>query len=124
MLPPSTRRPALDLVADDADDARERVTYELVIDATSLYLQGHFPGYPIFPGVAQLTAVVMPGIRRRWPDLADPRRIGRIKFRAPILPGDRLRLHLERERGAAIVRFRVDRDDRPCTEGAFEFPPA
>ena len=118
------RRPPLDLVADDADDARERVTYELVIDAASIDLEGHFPGFPIFPGVAQLTGVVMPGIRLRWPELAQPRRIGRLKFRAPILPDDRLRLHLERERGASLVRFRVDREGRACTEGALEFPPA
>lgn len=127
MSTPTPARPVLDLVADDADGAdgpRERITYELVIDATSLYLEGHFPGFPIFPGVAQLTAVVMPGIRHRWPDLAQPRRISRVKFRAPIVPGDRLRLHLERERGASQVRFRVDRDGRACTEGALEFPAA
>ena len=123
---PPERHPPLRLVERQRDGARERAAFALAVHPGSLYLQGHFPGFPIFPGVALLLAVVLPGLRRLWPELPAPRRLGRVKFRSPVLPGDALTLHLERDGDA--VRFRLERDERGdrgdarCAEGTLEFP--
>jgi 3-hydroxymyristoyl/3-hydroxydecanoyl-(acyl carrier protein) dehydratase len=76
--------------------SRERASFEVTIAAESLFLRGHFPGRPIFPGIAQVAAIVLPGIHQLWPALVQPRRLSRLKFRAPISPGDALILTLER----------------------------
>ena len=120
---PPERQPPLRLLDRQRDGARERAAFALAIDPGSLYLQGHFPGFPIVPGVALLVAVVLPGLRRLWPELPPPRRLGRVKFRSPVLPGDALTLHLERD--GESVRFRLERDERGdarCAEGTLEFP--
>ena len=57
-------------------------------------------------------------------ELGEPTRVGRLKFKQPIAPGDALRLTLEREDrpdDAPRVHFRIDRDDGPCTVGVMTF---
>lgn len=55
---------------------------------------GHFPGHPILPGVA-LLAEVMEAVRADREGaaaLGDAPRLGAVKFVAPCLPGDALRI--------------------------------
>jgi 3-hydroxyacyl-[acyl-carrier-protein] dehydratase len=100
--------------------SRERASFEVTIAAESLFLRGHFPGRPIFPGIAQVAAIVLPGIHQLWPALVQPRRLSRLKFRAPISPGDALILTLERG-GPESVRFRLMRAGTLCSEGVLDF---
>jgi 3-hydroxyacyl-[acyl-carrier-protein] dehydratase len=60
--------------------------------------QGHFPGYPVFPGVLQVEALAQAGAVAL---LAHPDNLGKIvlfaavdavRFRRPVVPGDTLRL--------------------------------
>jgi len=69
-------------------------------------MTGHFPGNPLFPGVymiealAQLggTTVLEPGeFSRKTPYLAG---IDRVKFRRPVIPGDRLMMETK------VIRIR------------------
>jgi 3-hydroxyacyl-[acyl-carrier-protein] dehydratase len=65
------------------------------------FLQGHFPGAPIMPGVLIVEALAQAGAVLA---LADPANRGRIpyfaridncRFRRPVRPGDSLRLEVE-----------------------------
>jgi 3-hydroxyacyl-[acyl-carrier-protein] dehydratase len=60
------------------------------------FFQGHFPGYPLMPGVLMIEALAQLGgtiilspddFRRRSAVLAG---IDKAKFRRPVIPGDRL----------------------------------
>lgn len=78
------------------------------------YLQGHFPGNPIVPGVAQLM-LVEKAARTAFRDLPPSEGIERLKFQARIDPGDRIEVRFERLQGR--VRFQILRGDQVCTRG-------
>lgn len=102
-------------------DDHEFVCLAVEVPDDMLYFQGHFPGYPILPGVAQLVPLVLAETRRIWADLERPTRLSRLKFRQPVFPGTTLELQLER-RGARI-RFRLVRgqERRACSEGTIDY---
>ncbi|MCB9706094.1 MAG: hypothetical protein H6711_29835 [Myxococcales bacterium] len=122
--PPLRRRfPTRELAREALADGGERVELAVEVPAEMLYFDGHFPGFPILPGVAQLAPLILHEIARAWPDLGAPRRLSRLKWRQPVFPGASLQLHLERPGGGPQVRFRLTREGRACSEGVVEFPP-
>ena len=74
------------------------------------FFQGHFPGTPVMPGVLQLEALAQAGALLAWEGSPfDPTQkviylmsFDAVKFRKPVVPGDRLDLHVrvERHKGA------------------------
>jgi 3-hydroxyacyl-[acyl-carrier-protein] dehydratase len=81
---------------------------------------GHFPGEPVLPAVAQLCDLVLPEVQWAWPDLT--RLVGspRLKFNRLIAPGDDLTLTLERA-SEPVVRFELRHAGGPCASGALRF---
>jgi acyl-CoA synthetase (AMP-forming)/AMP-acid ligase II len=91
-------------------------------------LDGHFPGEPVVPGVAQLS----------WAATAAKRQFGlqhlsgameNVKFRKPILPGCTVRLTLRLATNARRVDFELSDDNQVYSSGRFllegcEFRPA
>jgi 3-hydroxyacyl-[acyl-carrier-protein] dehydratase len=74
------------------------------------FFQGHFPGKPVMPGVLQLEALAQAGALLAYEGAPfDPltkviylMSFDKVKFRKPVVPGDRLDLHvrIERQKGA------------------------
>jgi 3-hydroxyacyl-[acyl-carrier-protein] dehydratase len=72
------------------------------------FFQGHFPGYPIMPGVLVVEAMAQAGGIIMMAELPDREKklvvftgIERAKFRRPVTPGDQLRIEVE------VLSFRM-----------------
>jgi 3-hydroxyacyl-[acyl-carrier-protein] dehydratase len=80
-------------------------------------LAGHFPGDPIVPG-----ALIVARVLRAAAALgAGPlEAVPVVKFHAPLRPGERFEIELEREREATIA-FRVLRADVVVASGKLRF---
>ena len=66
------------------------------------FFQGHFPGYPIMPGVLVVEAMAQAGGIIMMAELPDRHQklvvftgIERAKFRRPVTPGDQLRIEVD-----------------------------
>lgn len=83
----------------------ERATRMVAIKNVTInepFFQGHFPGYPIMPGVLVVEAIAQAGgliMMQELPDRASKlvvfTGIERAKFRRPVTPGDQLRIEVE-----------------------------
>lgn len=92
---------------------------EVGVPVDLAFFRGHFDALPVLPGVAQLTALVVPQVAALRPELGPLRRAARLKFTRPIAPGDALVLRLE-VRGTQ-VRFSLARAGEVVTAGALEY---
>jgi 3-hydroxymyristoyl/3-hydroxydecanoyl-(acyl carrier protein) dehydratase len=105
------RFPLTRLAGDGAD-----VRFEVLVPPDSAFFEGHFPGAPVLPGVAQLGVVLEAlAVARGAPSrlLA----IRRLRFRHTVVPRDRLTLSLE---GNGPVRFRLTRGTLCVSEGLLD----
>jgi len=89
----------------------DHITASTRVPADSVWYAGHFPGNPILPGIAVL-ALVKEAILAA--ELREKRRveitgIGRVRFRLPVKPDDRMTLKISRERkqGGLTYEFSV-----------------
>lgn len=98
---------------------RKRLVALKNVSANEPHFAGHFPGYPIMPGVLIIEAIAQAGgtlVLSEIPDREDKlvvfTSIERARFRKPVVPGDQLRIEVEvlawrktavRMRGTAYV---------------------
>ena len=111
--------PALFSQAAPGPDQRR---LELEVAADSPWVEGHFPGRAVLPGVVLLRwAVEAAGWL--WPELATVRSISNLKFQHPILPPAQLTLTLEVASGddGRRLKFQYVQGDRTCAQGGVSF---
>jgi 3-hydroxyacyl-[acyl-carrier-protein] dehydratase len=81
---------------------KERIVALKNVTINEPYLMGHFPGYPIMPGVLMVEAIAQAGgalLLTEVPDRSSKLMvftgIERARFRRPVFPGDQLRIEVE-----------------------------
>ncbi len=81
---------------------KQRIVAIKNVTVNEPFFQGHFPDYPIMPGVLMVEAIAQAGgvlLLNEIPDRADKLMvftgIERAKFRRPVVPGDQLRIEVE-----------------------------
>jgi 3-hydroxyacyl-[acyl-carrier-protein] dehydratase len=82
----------------------QRIVGEKAVTASEWYMQGHFPGMPVMPGVLQVEALAqtMAVFVARQPGFGDTiglfAEISNCRFKRVVQPGDRLRLEVTMEK--------------------------
>lgn len=89
--------------------------YELYFPATLIHFQGHFPNFPLLPGIAQVD-MVMTFARALGVD-GSFSSLERLKFVKPILPDSRILLTLNVTHDKSRVTFQFLDDDGSYSQG-------
>lgn len=89
-------------------EPQKRIVALKNVTANEPFFQGHFPGFPIMPGVLVLEALAQAGALMILFEDPEPGQrlifftgVDGCKFRSPVVPGDQLRLEVD------VLRFRA-----------------
>ena len=104
-----------------AAPAANQFWFRLSLPLDHSVFDGHFPGYPVLAGVAQLGLLVLPALQTVRGDWTPLQRVTRLKFRRIIRPGDTLQLELVVDDGSRSVDFVILRDAGACASGRLHF---
>jgi acyl-CoA synthetase (AMP-forming)/AMP-acid ligase II len=94
--------------------SEDSAVLELAFVKDAIYFRGHFPGFPILPGVTQIHFVVYWARKYLLPDL-QPKRITRLKFSNILTPSENCTLSLVRKDNK--VSFRYYKGDKTYSSG-------
>ena len=100
---------------------REQRVYRAHVPADYGYFVGHFPGYPILPGAAQLSDLVLPCVRRARPELGPLALMTRVKFLDRVRPDQDVEVVLSWREPEPSVEFALRRADTLCATGKLSF---
>lgn len=118
-LGPDARPLAFEIALVSSDT--EQHTYQMHVPGNYVYFAGHFPGYPILPGAAQLSEMVLPCVRRARPGLGRLLRMARLKFQERIKPDELIDVSLAFAQDPGQVDFTLRRGATLCAAGRLVF---
>lgn len=96
----------------------DSLTAEMTFPPNGEWFAGHFPGFPVLPGVAQLF-FARHFAKRAFADFPDAASYRRIKFKRLVRPGERVLLEVGR-RGTASFSFTMSVDGDVASSGFVE----
>ncbi len=117
------------LLLDDAERQGELAIGHYTVRGDEFFLQGHFPGNPIVPGVilceilAQSACVLLQD-RMREGDLPVYTGLNAVKFRSPVKPGDTIETKCRIKRAKHPFYFAegtASVGERLCVSAEFSF---
>lgn len=83
-------------------ERKQRIVALKNVTVNEPFFQGHFPGFPIMPGVLMIEAIAQAGGALLLTEIPDRDNklmvftgIDRARFRRPVIPGDQLRITVE-----------------------------
>ena len=100
------------------------------VSSNEPFFQGHFPGYPVMPGVlimealAQVGAVVLLSMPEYKGHIALFAGLDDVRFRRQVTPGDQLRLEVvlqKLKRGIGVAQGRAYVGEELAAEGILKF---
>jgi 3-hydroxyacyl-[acyl-carrier-protein] dehydratase len=80
---------------------KQRIVALKNVTANEQFFQGHFPGYPLMPGVLMIEAMAQTGAVLLLSDIGPGNKLAvfagieKAKFRRQVVPGDQLRIEVE-----------------------------
>ena len=101
-------------------DSDQAIAAEAQVQADCVWFDGHFPGEPILPGVAQLTLVVdLLQKALKQPIVVEG--VSRVRFKQMIRPKDDIRVHIAPSaKGVATFGFRLSKGKELACSGSIK----
>jgi len=111
------------------DPAAGSVRAECAVPAESPVFEGHFPGYPLLPGVLMIEAMAQTGgwfliAAQRFTRMALLAQVRQAKLRGMVRPGERMTAEarlLHDGSGYAVMAARLENDGRALAEAELTY---
>lgn len=106
-------------VIEEWREREDEITALLTFPPDSIVFQGHFPTFPLLPGVAQLYWV-QKFLRQCYPNEFSPVKIHRLKFQRIIRPGQTIHLQIRKIDSTKFEFQMCDESGERASSGVFE----
>jgi 3-hydroxymyristoyl/3-hydroxydecanoyl-(acyl carrier protein) dehydratase len=101
----------------------DSLSADVHVPGNSAWFDGHFPGAPVLPGIAQL-AMVFDLLRQTFQDPVRVKEVSRVRFKQMIMPEDHLVVVAEPRPGrVGAYAFRITKNEELVCSGTMTVVP-